>query len=100
MFGRSPFPLIKGLVVEVSRLARGSRALGGYLGEVEPLSDGAGRIVSVGDLLGYRGQQARLLAWVVPVGQHRAVLEQAAVPLDHQVGDGVQQRVTRREKLG
>ena len=70
------------------------------LDEAELLGDGAGRVVAVGDLVGDRDEQARLGARVVPVGEHRALLEQRAVALDDQVGHRVEQGVARGEEVG
>ena len=62
----------RGLVVQVPRLPRrgSARCRALDLDEVEPLGDRAGRVVAVGDLLGDRDQQPRLLAGIVPVDQH------------------------------
>ena len=98
-----PFGIIQGFVVQVPCLAGGphpERALRIHLDEAELLGDGAGRVVAVGDLVGDRDEQPRLGAGVVPVGEHRALLEQRAVPLDDQVGHRVEQRVAGGEQVG
>ena len=88
--------IIQGFVVQVPRLARGAHPVGPWAStSTKPnflVTVRAGSWPSVISWVTATSSRGSV-AGVVPVGEHRALLEQRAVPLDDQVGHRVEQRV-------